>query len=87
MFDFGMGEIVVLAVLALLVLGPEQIPTCARQLGRTVRQIRQVWARLSEEFDQALGTDESSIKELSRNIQDLHPEREPGPTSSHPPER
>ncbi len=86
MFDFGMGEIVVLAVLALLVLGPEQIPVCARQLGRWVRQVRQVWARLSEEFDQALGSDEP-MQEPFRKIQDHHPERKPGPTSDRPPER
>jgi sec-independent protein translocase protein TatB len=86
MFDFGMGEIVVLAVLALLVLGPEQIPTCARQLGQWVRQVRQVWARLSEEFDQALGSDEPT-QEPTQKTHGLRSEREPGSTSTRPPDR
>jgi sec-independent protein translocase protein TatB len=84
MFDFGMGEIVVLAVLALLVLGPEQIPPCARQVGRWVRQARQVWSRLSEEFDQALGPDEPLLRP-PREAPDLRPDRDSGPSSSHPP--
>jgi sec-independent protein translocase protein TatB len=38
--DIGLAEIIMLAVLALLIFGPERLPGVARSVGRTVGQIR-----------------------------------------------
>lgn len=38
--DIGLPEIIMLAVLALLIFGPERLPSIARTVGRTVGQIR-----------------------------------------------
>jgi sec-independent protein translocase protein TatB len=58
-FGINGGEFIVLAVLALLVIGPERLPRYAADLGRFVREARrmavgareQVRAELGPEFD------------------------------------
>ena len=58
MFGIGFPEFAVLAVVALLVFGPDKLPDVARQAGRMVRQLRdlansarnQVADELGEEF-------------------------------------
>ncbi len=54
MFDLGLGEIVVLALIALVVVGPEQIPGVARSLGYWVRRARSIWSRMSEDIESSL---------------------------------
>lgn len=59
MFGINGGEFVVLAILALLVIGPDRLPEYAAQLGRFVREARrmargardQVRAEMGPEFD------------------------------------
>ena len=40
MFGLGIGEFVLVLVVALLVLGPKQLPKLARQLGRATREFK-----------------------------------------------
>ena len=42
MFDIGWTEMLVLCVIALLVLGPRELPNLLRTLGRYVSQMRDV---------------------------------------------
>ncbi len=59
MFDINGAEFIVLAVIVLIVVGPERLPEYAAQLGRIVREVRkfamgardQVRAELGPEFD------------------------------------
>lgn len=59
MFDINGGELLVLGAVAVVVLGPERLPTYAAQLGRVVRDARsfaknareQVRSEMGEEFD------------------------------------
>ena len=39
-FDLSIGKILVLAVIALVVFGPDQLPKMAHQLGHTLRELR-----------------------------------------------
>lgn len=50
MFGIGTGELLVLLVLALLVLGPERMPRLARDIGRTVGDLRRTSDDLRHEF-------------------------------------
>ena len=43
MFDIGFSELLVIAVVALLVLGPERLPKAARYAGLWVRKARGHW--------------------------------------------
>jgi len=50
MFGIGTGELLVLLVLALLVLGPERMPRMARDIGKTVGDLRRTSDDLRREF-------------------------------------
>lgn len=55
MFDIGFSEIVVIAVVALIVIGPEKLPKTARTLGhlfgRLQRYVTEVKADISREIE------------------------------------
>ena len=58
MFGLGFGEIIVVLVVALLVLGPEGLPKAARTIGRFMGELRrtgdELRAELLEEIDEDL---------------------------------
>ena len=53
-FGVGPGELLLILVLALVVLGPERLPEVASQLGRTVAELRRMSAQLSVELQRSL---------------------------------
>ena len=53
MFGIGTGELLLLLVLALLVLGPERMPKLARDVGRTIADLRRTSEELRTEFLEA----------------------------------
>jgi len=68
MFDIGFSEIVVIAVVALIVIGPERLPKVARTLGhlfgRMQRYVNDVKADISREME----LDE--LRKLQATVQD-----------------
>jgi sec-independent protein translocase protein TatB len=58
MFDVGMGEIGLVAIVALLVLGPERLPGAARTAGALVRKARQSWQNVRAEIESELAAEE-----------------------------
>lgn len=50
MANFGGGEMLVIFLLALIVLGPERLPKVARQAGQVMRQVRQMSSGFQEEL-------------------------------------
>jgi len=52
----GTGEILLILILALIVLGPGRIPEIARTLGRTIRAIKKASADLSTTVTRELET-------------------------------
>ena len=63
MFDIGFLEILLLAVLALLVVGPEKLPVVARNVGKFVGGVK----RTMNNFQQQIDT-EVRLEELNRKI-------------------
>ena len=63
MFDIGMGEVGLIAVVALLVLGPERLPGAARTAGALLRRARQSWQNVQQEIEREL-----AAEELKRNL-------------------
>ena len=51
MFGIGTGELLLLLIIALIVLGPERMPRLARDLGRAVAEFRRSSDELREEFE------------------------------------
>ena len=64
MFDFSFGELLVVALVALIVLGPERLPKAARFTGLWVRRARAQWNSVKDELERELAADE-----LKRELQ------------------
>jgi sec-independent protein translocase protein TatB len=58
MFDIGFVELLICGVIALIVLGPERLPTAARAAGRWVGKARRMVSQFSSELDNQLKADE-----------------------------
>jgi Tat protein translocase TatB subunit len=54
MGNVGGGEIVVILLAALLILGPNKLPDAARQLGRAIGELRKVTSGFQRELQDAL---------------------------------
>ncbi len=54
MFGLGMGEIVIILVLALILLGPQKLPDAAKQLGKGLREFRKATDDLKTQFETEL---------------------------------
>lgn len=74
MFNIGLGELLFIAVLALMVLGPERLPKLMRQLGDIVYQIRVVINQFNSQFAEEL----KPIREIQSLATDLNPMRQIG---------
>lgn len=54
MLNLGTGEVLVILVVALVVLGPEKLPGAARQAGRWLGELRRVSSGFQAELRDAL---------------------------------
>ena len=55
MFGLGLGELALIAVAALVILGPERLPGLLRQIARFIRELRRVTELVRQDFDSAGG--------------------------------
>jgi sec-independent protein translocase protein TatB len=95
MGNIGGGEILVIMLLALLVLGPSKLPEAARQLGKAVSEFRKVSGGFQRELRAALEAESQPppTAQVPSGANPPHPDPSassatPGPTDaadSHPP--
>lgn len=72
MFDVGFWELLIIAVVALLVLGPERLPEVAKQAAFFVRKARQGMYRLRNEMKSEMnGTPFADLQKAKDEIADL----------------
>lgn len=73
MFDLGFSELLLIAVVALVVLGPERLPKAARFAGLWVRKARAQWASVRSELERELAAEElqRSLDESRDVMRDL----------------
>jgi sec-independent protein translocase protein TatB len=67
-FDVGAGEVIGLAVVALVVVGPEKLPRYAADAARMLRQVRKLASEARDEVTRELGPE---LKDL--DLSDLDP--------------
>ena len=75
MFDIGIGEIIVLAVVGLLVFGPDRLPKAAADAGRWVRQLKVMAANAKSDLADSAGINMSETMGSVKELRDLHPKR------------
>lgn len=69
MFGMGMGELLLILVVALLVVGPDKLPNAARTIGKGIRDFRKHTQELQNtlEADEKLG---EAVRELKSALRD-----------------
>ena len=66
MFDVGFSEIVVIAVVALIVIGPERLPKTARMLGHLFGRLQRYVNEVKADINREMELDE--LRKLQRDI-------------------
>ncbi len=72
MFDsIGWGEIVVLALAALFIFGPERLPTLAKDAAAGLKKVRTALTGVRAQVDDSLGEDLAGLRDL--DLRKYHP--------------
>ncbi|MCO6449368.1 MAG: twin-arginine translocase subunit TatB [Caldilineales bacterium] len=81
MFNIGIGELLLIALLALLFLGPERLPKVMREVGELVGQLR----RMVNEFNSVFSDELKPLREIQGLADDLNPMKQIGNITNPPP--
>ena len=63
MFNVGGPEVLVILLVALIALGPAQLPSAARKVGQVMTEIRKVSSNFQRELTDAFEMEEKKAKE------------------------
>jgi sec-independent protein translocase protein TatB len=69
-FDLSLTKLLVLAVIALVVFGPNELPKIAAQAGRALRDLRRIAESAKADLKEGLGPEFQDF-----DFEDLHPRR------------
>jgi sec-independent protein translocase protein TatB len=69
MFDIGWGELLVIGVVALLVVGPKELPALLRTLGQGMTKLRRMASEFQGQFQEAMR--EAEIADLKKEADKL----------------
>ena len=70
MFDLSIPKLLVLAVIALVIFGPHELPKIASQAGRALRDLRKIAEGAKNDLREGLGPEFADF-----DIEDLNPKR------------
>ncbi len=59
MFDLGMSEVIIIAIVAVLVLGPEQMPKVLYKIGKWAKQFSYTRFALERQFENFMTREEA----------------------------
>lgn len=72
MLDIGFWELLIIAIVLLLVMGPERLPEVAKQAAYVVRKVRDNLSRFRNEMQNEMGgTPFDDLQEAKREVSDL----------------
>lgn len=74
MFDIGFTEILLIAVVAILVVGPKEFPSLVRTIGRLMGRARSIAGEVRSEFHREMAKTEELARRIEREteIAELH---------------
>ena len=67
MFGVGSSELIIILIIALLILGPKEIPKVARTLGRGMRELQ----RAKDELKKNIEFEDDSISEIKSDLTEM----------------
>lgn len=81
MFDIGFPELLLIAIVGLLVIGPERLPEALRTLGLWIGRMRRSFTNVKTEIEKEIGMDEirrqlhneavmEEMKRIERDVRD-----------------
>ena len=70
MFGVGVPELVVIFLVALIILGPKQLPEVAKFLGKALGEFRRATDEISAEFNSAKSMLEEEVRQAERAAQE-----------------
>lgn len=83
MFGLSFGEIVIIAIVALLLLGPDRLPDAARTLGKGLREIRRATDDLKDQVEQEIYAEPKKARPAL--VPPVRAQPVPGPAGPPPP--
>ncbi len=69
MFEIGWGELLLIGVVALLVIGPKELPTVFRTLGQWTNKLRRMASEFQSQFHEAMR--EAEMTDLKKQVDDM----------------
>jgi sec-independent protein translocase protein TatB len=69
MFDIGWGELLLVGIVALIVIGPKELPTVMRTIGHWMGRVKRMAAEFQGQFQEALR--EAELDDLKKQADDL----------------
>src|SRR5215468_2511805 len=69
MFNIGWSELLVIGIVALLVIGPKELPGALRTLGQWVTKVRRMASEFQNQFHEAMR--EAELAELKKEVDEM----------------
>ena len=69
MFDIGWSELLIIGIVALIVIGPKELPAALRTLGQWMTKIRRMASEFQGQFQDAMR--EAELAELKKEMDDM----------------
>lgn len=71
MFDFGLSELILIGILALIVLGPKRLPEVARTAGHWVGRLRRFVENVKRDIDREINDEDlAALKRMHQELSD-----------------
>ena len=74
MFDVGWQEILVIGIVALIVVGPKELPTLLRTIGKYLGVVKRQASEFRAQFDEAMR--ESELDQLKKDVENIKADAE-----------
>ena len=74
MFGIGMQELILIAIIALIVVGPKKLPDLAKTLGKGFSEFRKATEGVTDDLKQTL---QSEDEKKDENLNEAHIEKKP----------
>src|SRR5262245_46802901 len=69
MFDIGWGELLLIGIVALIAIGPKELPGALRTLGQWMAKVRRMAAEFQNQFHDAIR--EAELADLKKEVDEM----------------